>query len=163
MKSSGFKLKIDAFALPLIGIGGIGLIFFGSPSKPFHVCRHLIGFGFLFLGLDYMKTSVETLTHSFDISLLPDYGGNLFNLGGARDQVRVNIGAAMVIGANVGTTITVLIGSLGGIPAKKRVGMSHLIFNGVTGAVAFLGIHGLIGLISIVIDIPRCFGYYDLS
>ena len=172
----GFKVKIDAFALPLIGIGGIGLIFFNSSSKLFHVCRHLIGFGFLFLGLDYMKTSVETLTQAFDISQVPDYGLWLYILIGIvlttlmqsssasivivltalyGGFIDFEMGAAMVIGANMGTTITVVLGSLGGIPAKKRVGMSHLIFNGVTGVVAFLGIHTLVDFITLFIDIQN--------
>jgi phosphate:Na+ symporter len=66
-----------------------------------------------------------------------------------------NMGAAMVIGANVGTTITVLLGSLSGIPSKKRVGMSHLIFNAVTGLVAFLGIHGMVWLTKLFFDINQ--------
>ena len=41
--------------------------------------------------------------------------------------------AAMVIGANIGTTATVLLGAIGGSPPKKRVAGSHLIFNLVTG------------------------------
>ena len=38
----GFKMKIESFALPFIGIGGIGLIFFDSSEKPFQVCRLLL-------------------------------------------------------------------------------------------------------------------------
>ena len=45
------------------------------------------------------------------------------------EMITFEIGAAMVIGANVGTTITVLLGSIGGTQAKKRVAMSHLVFN----------------------------------
>lgn len=172
----GFKLKIEAFAFPLIGIGGIGLIFFKSSSRPFHVCRHLIGFGFLFLGLDYMKSSFESLTQGINMSIVPDYGLWFYLLAGivltflmqsSTASIAVvltalhgriitfDMGAAMVIGANIGTTITVLIGSFGGIPSRKRVGISHLIFNGVTGMVAFLGIHGLVGFTALFIDIDN--------
>lgn len=172
----GFKIKIEGFALPLIGIGGIGLIFFNSPSRPFHACRLLIGFGLLFLGLDYMKSSVESLTKSFDLSLIPGYSLWFYLLAGTlltalmqsssasiaivltalnSKLIDFNMGAAMVIGANVGTTITVLLGSLGGIPSKKRVGMSHLIFNAVTGVVAFLGIHGMVWFTKLFLDINQ--------
>ena len=172
----GFKIKIEVFALPLIGIGGIGLIFFNSPSRPFHTCRLLIGFGLLFLGLDYMKSSVENLTKSFDLSLIPGYSLWFYLLAGTlltalmqsssasiaivltalnSKLIDFNMGAAMVIGANVGTTITVLLGSLSGIPSKKRVGMSHLIFNAVTGLVAFLGIHGMVWLTKLFFDINQ--------
>jgi phosphate:Na+ symporter len=170
----GFKLKIESFALPLIGIGGIGLIFFNSHPRLFHASRLLIGFGFLFLGLDYMKTGVETLSQSFDLDRIPDYGLWLYLVVGilmtALMQassasiaivltalhggiIDFNMGAAMVIGANVGTTITVLLGAIGGTQPKKRVSFSHLIFNVVTAAVAFLGLPILVWCIKIFFDI----------
>ncbi len=174
--SLGFKMNISAFAFPLIGIGGIGLIFFNSSSRYFHACRFLIGFGFLFLGIDYMKSSVEMLTQNFDMSLVPDYGLWFYLLLGIvltaimqsssasvaivltalhGQIITFDMGAAMVIGANVGTTLTVLLGSLGGIPSKKRVGMSHLVFNLVTGIVAFLGIHGIVWFTKLFFDVNQ--------
>ena len=44
----------------------------------------------------------------------------------------------MVIGTNIGTTVTAILGSIGGIPDKKRVAMAHFIFNFITAAAAFL-------------------------
>jgi phosphate:Na+ symporter len=44
-------------------------------------------------------------------------------------------GSALVIGANVGTTVTVLLGAIGGVPAKKQTAVSSLIFNAVTALV----------------------------
>jgi phosphate:Na+ symporter len=172
----GFKLKIETFALPFIGLGGIGLIFSDSGYKPkyYQFCRLLIGFGFLFLGLDYMKSSVENVGQIFDLSMVPDYGLWLYLVVGTlltaimqasaasiavvltalhSGLITFDIGVAMVIGANVGTTITVLLGSLGGIPAKKRVAFSHLIFNVITGFVAFLSITGLVWFVTRFIDI----------
>ena len=170
----GFKSKIESFALPLVGMGGIGLIFFGSYSKLFHTSRLLIGFGFLFLGLDYMKGSVESIAQSFDLSRIPGYGLWLYLIVGIlltalmqsssasiavvltalnSQLINFNMGVAMVIGANVGTTITVLLGSIGGAQSKKRVALSHLIFNVVTGVIAFLSIQGLVGFIKLFLDI----------
>ncbi|MDX1776062.1 MAG: Na/Pi symporter [Desulfobulbales bacterium] len=170
----GFKMKIEAFALPFIGIGGIGLIFCDPSEKPFQVCRLLIGFGFLFLGLDYMKTSVESFGQNFDLSSIPNYGLWLYIAVGAlftaimqasaasiavvltalySGLITFDIGVAMVIGANIGTTITVILGALGGIPAKKRVALSHLVFNIITGIIAFIGIKGLVALVALVVDI----------
>jgi phosphate:Na+ symporter len=62
--------------------------------------------------------------------------------------ITFDIGAVMVIGANIGTTITVLLGAIGGVQAKKRVSLSHLIFNVVTGAAAFLGLPALVWIVS---------------
>ena len=170
----GFKMKIEAFALPFIGLGGIGIIFCDSTDKPYQVCRLLIGFGFLFLGLDYMKSSVENVGQNFNLSMVPDYGLWVYLVAGTlltaimqasaasiaivltalhSGLITFDIGVAMVIGANVGTTITVILGSLGGIPAKKRVAFSHLIFNVATGIVAFVSIKGLVLFIIHFVDI----------
>jgi len=67
--------------------------------------------------------------------------------------ITFDIGAVMVIGANIGTTITVLLGALGGGQAKKRVSLSHLVFNVITGAVAFLGLPALVWIISSFVNI----------
>ena len=169
----GFKIKIESFALPFIGIGGIGLIFFRNSTKLLHISKLLMGFGFLFLGLDYMKGSVESLTQSFDLSRIPNYGLWIYVIVGAlftalmqasaatiaivltalnSHLITFEIGAAMVIGANIGTTITVLLGSIGGVPSKKRVAFSHLTFNAVTGIVAFFGLPGLLWCINLFFD-----------
>jgi phosphate:Na+ symporter len=170
----GFKMKIESIALPFVGLGGIGHIICDPSEKPFQVCRLLIGFGFIFLGLDYMKSSVEGLGQNFDLGNIPDYGlwvylivGTLFTaiMQASAASIAViltalhsgfitfDIGVVMVIGANIGTTITVILGSLGGIPAKKRVALSHLAFNIITGIVAFVSIGGLVWFVSFIIDI----------
>ncbi|HBI16033.1 MAG TPA: sodium:phosphate symporter [Desulfobulbaceae bacterium] len=170
----GFKLNIETFALPLIGVGGILMVLFGTASRIFQASRLLIGFGFLFLGLDYMKGSVEILAEGFDLSSIPNYGPWFYVLIGALftglmqsssasialvltalhgGLITFAIGAAMIIGANIGTTFTVLLGAVGGIPSKKRVALSHLIFNMVTAVVALLGIRGLIALVEMFFDI----------
>ena len=170
----GFKMKIEAFALPFIGLGGIGIIFCDDTDKPYQFCRLLIGFGFLFLGLDYMKSSVEKCGQNFDLSMIPDYGLWVYLVAGTlltaimqasaasiaivltalhTGLITFDIGVAMVIGANVGTTITVILGSLGGIQAKKRVAFSHLIFNVTTGIVAFASINLLVRFIIHLVDI----------
>jgi phosphate:Na+ symporter len=170
----GFKIKIESFALPFIGIGGIGLMFFRDSTKLTHTSRLLIGFGFLFLGLDYMKGSVENIAQTIDMGRIPDYGLWIYLLMGIlltavmqasaasiaivltalnSELITFEMGAAMVIGANVGTTITVLLGAIGGAPVKKRVSSSHLVFNAVTAAVAFFGLPILIWCVKAFFDI----------
>ena len=170
----GFKVKISSFALPLIGIGGLGIIFFGSSPKVIQASRLLIGFGFLFLGLDYMKNSVDTLAKSFDIAQVPDYGLWLYIVVGAiltalmqsssasiaivltalnSGLINFNMGVAMVIGANIGTTVTVMLGAMGGVQSKKRVGVSHLLFNIITGVIAYLTIPIYVWFIKLFIEV----------
>lgn len=172
----GFKVKIDSFALPLIGVGGLGMIFLSSSPKLVQACRLLIGFGLLFLGLEYMKTSVDSLAQSFDLAYISGYGTWLYILVGAlltalmqsssasiaivltalnSQLIDFDMGVAMVIGANIGTTITVLIGCIGGVQAKKRVGVSHLIFNMVTGLLAFATIPVFVWFIQLFIVVDN--------
>ena len=170
----GFKVKISSFALPLVGMGGLGIIFFGSTPKVHQVSRLLIGFGLLFLGLDYMKNSVDTFAENFDIAQIPNYGLWLYIVVGAvltalmqsssasiaivltalnSGLINFNMGVAMVIGANIGTTITVLLGSIGGVQSKKRVGVSHLFFNVIAGIIAYLTIPVFVWFIRIFIKV----------
>ncbi len=155
----GFKLDIEAFSLPLIGIGGLMTILLGKSVKYSHLSKLLVGFGFLFMGLDYMKNSVTDFTNHIDITNLPHYGLLVYALFGlvttaimqsssasiAIVLTALNAGvidfeasAAMIIGANVGTTATILIGGIGATQMKKRVAFSHLIFNLITAIIGLI-------------------------
>ena len=150
---AGFELKIDAFALPMIGIGGVGLIFLAGSHRARNLCKLLISFGFLFHGLDYIKGSVESFAASIDLARVPAIGpwayagvgllvtaviqSSSATLAIALTALSSGIidfpqAAAVVIGANIGTTVTVLIGAIGGIPAKKQTAASSLVFNTAT-------------------------------
>ncbi len=169
----GFKLKIEGFAMPMIAMGGMILIVFGPLSRFFQASRLLLGFGFLFLGLDFMKTSVESYAQHLDLQHIAAYGLWLYALFGIvitalmqsssasiaivltalnSSLITFPMAVAMVIGANVGTTVTVLLGSVGGIQSKKRVSVSHLVFNLGTGIIAFLALQPLVWLVSRFID-----------
>lgn len=150
----GFKFKIESFALPLIGTGGLGIIFLGQSERYSNISKLLVGFGFLFMGLDYMKTSVEIFATNFDMASLPNYGIVVYLAVGLlltalmqsssatmaivlttlnAKIIDFDAAAAMVIGSNVGTTVTILLGTIGAVQVKKRVGYSHFVFNLVTG------------------------------
>ena len=121
-----------------------------------------------------MWGSVENFAGKFDLNRFPDYGRWVYVLVGTvitavmqasaaaiaivltalnSQLITFDMGVAMVIGANVGTTVTVLIGAIGGVPAKKRVALSHLIFNLVTGIIAFSSIPILVRIIDIFLDV----------
>ncbi len=155
----GFTFKIETFALPLIGLGGIGLIFLSKSTRYVNISKLLISFGFLFHGLDFMKTSVEHLAAAIDIAALPTFGPFVYILAGIlltaimqsssatiavvlttlfSGIINFQAAAAMVIGANVGTTVTILLGAIGGIPAKKQAAVSSLVFSTGTATVVML-------------------------
>lgn len=153
----GFKLDIEQLALPFIGIGGLVLIFLGRSPRYSQISHLLVGFGFLFLGLDQMKDSVSTFANDLDPALLVDAPGWMFVLLGLAltalmqsSSATVAIlltalyaglfdfreGALAIVGSNVGTTVTVFLGALGGTVVKKRLAWSHLSFNAFAAAVA---------------------------
>lgn len=155
----GFKFEIETFALPVIGIGGLGLIFLAHSTRYVNVSKLLVAFGFLFHGLDFMKTSVEGLATAIDIAALPELGLGVYFLVGLlmtaiiqsssttiaitltmlySEMLGFSGAAAMVVGANVGTTITVLLGSIGAIQVKKQAALGQLIFATSTAAITFL-------------------------
>ncbi|RLD63265.1 MAG: Na/Pi cotransporter family protein [Bacteroidetes bacterium] len=151
----GFKVKISALAFPLIGIG-FPLIF--SKSKKISSWGEVVfGFSILFIGLDSLKSSVPNIHNSPEIfSFLAHYtnmgfGSVLIFLAigtiltiviqsssatMALTLVMCNNGwipfelaAAMVLGENIGTTITANIAALVANVSAKRAARAHLIFN----------------------------------
>lgn len=156
----GFEFNIDTFSLPLIGIGGLGIILLAKSPRYVNISKFLVAFGFLFMGLDFMKASVEDFSQFIDPEVMAGYGILPFTLAGLimtavmqsssatiaivltmlfSGVIGFEAGAAMVIGANVGTTVTVLFGSIGGIHTKKQAALSQLVFT-VGTALAALSI-----------------------
>ena len=155
----GFKIDIETIALPFIGVGGIGLIFFGKNTRFTHISRLLVGFGFLFMGLDYMKESVFHISAGFDPTTLNGLGSWAFILAALLltaiiqsstaaiaiilsalygDMLTFPQAAAMVIGANVGTAVTIILGSIGGNVQKKRVAVANVGFKTISAIGAWI-------------------------
>jgi phosphate:Na+ symporter len=154
----GFKIKIEALSLPIIGIGGLGLIFLGKSGRWANISKLLVGFGFLFMGLDYMKESIDGLASQINFAAFNQYHSIFFLFAGFlltaivqsssaamaivlsllfSSLIKFEQAAAMVIGTNLGTTITVFIGSINGPVVKKQISFSHFGFNLITGITTF--------------------------
>ena len=173
----GFSFKIEAFSLPLIAVGSLGRAFTSSKEKLLHTFQLIAGFGFLFFGLDFMKSSIDELASQIDISQFANYGNFVFLLVGliftaivqsssativiALSMLNAGIipfvaAGSLIIGANLGTTVTIIIGSLGkGFVAKKRVAFAHLFFNIITAAVAFPILSLVVWFIQDVLDVDN--------
>ncbi len=156
----GFQVDISAYALPLIGIG-LPLIFSQKTIRR-SWGEFLLGFALLFMGLEFLKNSVPNINESPEIfSFLQHYANMgygtifLFLLIGtvltviiqsssatmALTFVMCNQGwipfeaaVAMVMGENIGTTITANIAASVGNLSAKRTALVHFLFNalGVT-------------------------------
>ncbi|WP_018141869.1 Na/Pi cotransporter family protein [Thioalkalivibrio sp. ALJ7] len=157
----GFNIRIEAFALPAIGIGAL-LYLFMKAARPRHLGLALAGFGLLFLGIDVLREAFEGLSTTVDLGALtrPGFAGLLIMVGiGAlltvlmqsssasmamaltaamSGAVPLEAAAAAVIGANLGTTVKALLVVIGATPNAKRVAAAHVIFNGLTAIVALL-------------------------
>lgn len=151
----GFKVNISVFSLPLIGIC-IPLIF-SNKSKRKSWGEFLMGFAFLFMGLDFLKSSVPDLQSNPEIlSALQGYTSMgylsilLFLFIGSvltvivqsssatvaitlimctKGWIPFEMAAAMVLGENIGTTITANIAAISANVSARRAAIAHLMFN----------------------------------
>jgi phosphate:Na+ symporter len=164
MAAFGMKVKISAYAMPMLVFG---LLFVLQKSKQLKGLGNILaGIGFLFLGIHFMKEGFETAQSALDLAqfALPGLAGlAVFSLMGvigtvvmqsshatlmliiaalATGQITYDNALALAIGANVGTTITAVLGSLSANAEGKRLAAAHLIFNVATGLVAVLGLPG---------------------
>lgn len=154
----GFQFSIESFALPLVALGGLGVVLFSGKPRYENFSKLLAAIGFVFLGLGYMKGSVEGLTDALNIDSFPQVSLWVYLLGGIlltaitqsstatmaivltmmfSEVIDFPQGASIIIGANIGTTTTVLIGSIGGIPTKRQAAVSQLLFSTSAAMLAF--------------------------
>ncbi|MGR8920024.1 MAG: Na/Pi cotransporter family protein [Gammaproteobacteria bacterium] len=157
----GFKLNMEALALPLVGVGML-LKLSGEGGRRGAIGLAVVGFGLLFLGIGALKEAFEAVGHAFTLpavegSLVATIGvfvlvGVLLTtlmqsssaalviaLGAAEGGlIPLNAAAAVVIGANLGTTTTALLAVWGATATAKRVAVSHVMFNLATALVAAL-------------------------
>ncbi|OGQ86763.1 MAG: hypothetical protein A2512_08055 [Deltaproteobacteria bacterium RIFOXYD12_FULL_56_24] len=156
----GFQFDIKIFALPLIGIGMFLRISKGR-SRYGALGETLSGFGIFFLGIDLLRTTFAGTGVNLPLVLIDTSIGSHFAFlvigflltvavqsssaaiaitltATAGGFVPLESGAALVIGANIGSTSTAALAALGATANAKRVATAHVIFNLVTGLVALL-------------------------
>ncbi len=169
----GFKMDIKLLSYVMIGLGGLGSVLAGDGSRYRSYFGVMVGFGLIFLGLKGMQESFGTFSVSFDLSAYAGTSPYWFALIGlvltaliqsssasvaiAQSAIYTHIigfeaAAAFVIGANVGTTVTAILGAIGGIPDKKRMALAHLVFNLSTGAAALMLLGPLVHLTDLIGD-----------
>ena len=167
----GLKVKISVYAMPLI-VFGVVLVFQQAKTLK-GVGYVLAGVGFLFLGIHYMKTGFQSFQEGFDLARYSMTGiAGLLTYTGlgvlatvimqsshatlilgitalAAGQISYENSLAIAIGANVGTTITAILGAMSANVTGKRLAAAHLIFNVITGLIAIV----FINLIAQAVDV----------
>lgn len=155
----GLKFSIAAFALPLVGAGALLRLIARGPLS--QVGLVLAGFGLIFVGIDTLQDGMAGLSGRFDLAALSGSGladrlvlvavGALMTVvmqsssaaaattltalaGGA---IALDQAAALVIGQNIGTTVTAGLGAIGASVPARRTALVHALFNVGAGVIAF--------------------------
>lgn len=151
----GFKFSIITIAIPLIGISIPFL--FSKKDKRKSIGQLMVGFSLLFIGLEYLKNSVPDINSNPEVlEFLAQYSNMgfgsifLFLFVGSiltiilqsssatmaitlvmlsQGWISFEIGAAMVMGENIGTTITANIAAIPANTNARRAALSHTLFN----------------------------------
>ncbi|MGE0797468.1 MAG: Na/Pi symporter [Lautropia sp.] len=169
---AGQNFSLAPATLPLL-VAGVLAGVFGSRAKA--AGRVVLGVAFIFLGIDWLKQGFEALNDGFDLSRLTVggvSGQTLFTGIGllmtvvlqsshaalmltlaalASNQIDLHQGLAIAIGANVGSSVsTAVVGMLGSDRGGRRLALAHVLFNGVTAAVASLLLAPLAWLVQAV-------------
>ena len=151
----GFKVDMAAMSLPLLAIG-VPLLFSGKSNRKY-IGEFIFGFSFLFMGLSMLKANAPDLGQNPEmLSFVQNYTDMgfmsviLFVIIGtvltmivqasaatmaitlimcANGWISFELGAALVLGENIGTTITANLAALTGNVPAKRAALAHLVFN----------------------------------
>lgn len=151
----GFKLKIGSFMLPVVFIGAVMRLF--GKGRLAHLGYAIAGFALVFIGIAFMQEGMQGFQGVVTPDQLPSDSllgrmklvgiGIVFTLmaqsssagvamaltalyGGA---INFEQAAALVIGMDVGTTVTAALATIGGSVNARRTGFSHVIYNIFTG------------------------------
>lgn len=151
----GFKVDMSAYVLPVLAVAVV--LLFTNKSKLKSLGEFLVGFGFLFMGLSMISDYVPDLQSNPEMfEVLRHYASMgfgsvvIFLMVGllvtmviqssaatfaitlimcAKGWIGFDLACALVLGSNIGTTITPILASMSGNVAAKRTAMGHLLFN----------------------------------
>lgn len=158
----GFRMNIENIAYPLAGIAGLSMLLSRKISLLQNWSRLLFGTGLLFMGLNMIRNGMESSLSVIDLSAFNKYPLIIFLLTGftltaiiqsstvtiaivlsALHTGAIELIAAMaiVLGAETGTIIKLVLASMKGLAAKKRVAFGNLLFNSITTLIIFICIY----------------------
>jgi phosphate:Na+ symporter len=173
----GFSLNLSALALPAVGIGFIlGII----KWKHRDLGEAVLGFGLLFLGLDFLTRSMPALSPE-TIGFITNFSGRGFSslLAGTvaglvmtlithsssastaimltmahAGLLPYRMAAAMILGANIGTTVDAALAAIGTKSSAKQAALVHVLFNVIGTVWALVFFDPLLGAVDFLIPGP---------
>lgn len=160
----GFRLELEAISYPVLALALLVRTIFASNERVRHLAGFLTGFALLFLGLEWMKDSVQGLLQSLDLARYAHFSPYWYvPLGLVITAVVQSSSATMamslaalhggmipyesavgvVIGSEIGTSLKILLGAWGGTTDKKRVALGNFLFNVAATGIAMLLLYPL--------------------
>ncbi|MBX3245926.1 MAG: Na/Pi cotransporter family protein [Myxococcales bacterium] len=170
---TGIGIDLKAAALPIVGVGTV-LQLSGSSKRRGAFGRALTGLGLFFVGVGVLQDAFGSLSAQIDLRVLHTEGalgvlvlvvvGALMTtvMQSSSAAIAVTLtaahsgalqltgAAAMVVGANIGTTSTALLAAAKATPDAKRAAFAHTAFNLLTGVVALLSLPVLLRLVDVI-------------
>lgn len=165
----GMKLNVSTFGLPLVGVGALTRMFIKGRGTALGTA--LAGFGLIFVGIDVLQSGMKDLATKIDLSAFAGHGvGSRLALVGIgavmtvvmqsssaavattlaalhAGAVRIDQAAALVVGQNIGTTVTAAIAAVGATVPAKRTAVAHIVFNLATGVIAIAALPLLVRIV----------------
>jgi len=154
----GFRLRISAFALPMVGIGAF--LWLIAKGKTRSAGAILAGFGLLFVGIDYLQNGMEGISWNLDaiggtgfgwqwilagVGILMSIVMQSSSAAAAATLVALNAGSltfdqacAMIVGQSVGTAATSAMVAVGAGLAVRRAALAHIVYNVSVGIIGIL-------------------------
>jgi len=170
----GLKLDVAVVALPLVGVGVLTELLAKGRLAAFG--RALAGFGLIFVGISTLQSGMQEASQWVSTAELPTagIGGRLLlvlvgvvmtvvmqssSAATATTLTALSTGsidlvaaAALVIGQNVGTTVTATVAAIGATVSAKRTALAHVCFNLGTGIIAFATLPLFVALVDGIAD-----------
>lgn len=170
----GFKTDVAEIAFPVIGVGALLMLLTSGTRAA--IGTALAGFGLIFVGIDFLQEGMADVAQDIDPGTFhgETLTGRILLVGigvvltvvmqsssaaiattlTALDAgaIGLNEAAALVIGQNLGTTVTAIIAALGASTAARRTAVAHTLFNALTAVIALSALPLFVRVATEVVD-----------
>ncbi|MBP6910301.1 Na/Pi cotransporter family protein [Patescibacteria group bacterium] len=172
----GAALKLSTFALPMLAVGGIGELFLKKKRTIYLITRFILALGLVLYGIGILNDAVSVYAYSIDLTIFDNMGIMGYFLIGvlltalmhssdamlilaltflAQGVIGFPEAIAIVIGANLGTTISAIEASASGSAEQKQIALSHFLFNLICAVAALPLLYPSVRMMGWLFDLPK--------
>ncbi len=170
----GFKFNIEIIAYPMAAVTGLAMLLSNKESRLHQWSRLLFGFAFLFVGLNFIKTGMQDVIKEIDLRMVSEQPAIVFLLTGLlitaliqsssatvaivlsalyANAIDLFAATAIVLGAEIGSSLKLILASAKGTAIKKRVALGNILMNLTTVLLMFIFLLPVNRLITDIIGI----------